>query len=297
MAKKAYPKVDKYEKLTKNILTLINDDSRHLKFKDFIRNSVSLRNPITGSNYNGGNVMNTLIDKMYNNYYSFDYVTFKQAKDNDLKMKKGSKACPVYFYTQYKKGEENEEQSFLVMKSYSVFNLDCFDLTDEQKKKYSQIKRIDKNTVKTKNKKLEILKELPTFEITSVGRAFYVPSLDSIHMPELKAFKNVNHWNEVFLHELTHWTGHDSRLDRKLKGKTSTIDYSKEELIAELGSFFLCLDLGIKKDLESGSAYLRGYLKKSNSKDLFEAMNKAIKAIQYLYEISGITEKEKSNEK
>lgn len=290
-------KIDKYEKLTENILTLINDNTRHLEFKDFIRKSLALKNAITGNSYNGGNVMNTLIDKMYNEYDSFEYATFKQAKDNGLKMRKGSKACPVYFYTQYSKEdkESEEEKSFLVMKRYSVFNLDCFDLTEEQKEKYLQNNKADKNTVLSENEKINTLLKLPVLDITAVTRAFYMPSIDKIHMPDLSAFDDKNHWNEVFFHELTHWTGHEDRLDRKLKGKQNGTEYSKEELVAELGSFFLCLDLGVPKDIESGAAYLRGYLKKASPKDLFEAMNKAIKAIQYIYEESGLIKKEVKN--
>ena len=286
-------KIDKYEKLTENILTLINDKTRHLEFKDFIRKSVALKNAITGNSYNGGNVMNTLIDKMYNDYSSFEYATFKQAQNNGLKIKKGSKACPVYFYTQYSKENKDseEEESFLIMKRYSVFNLDCFDLTDEQKEKYLQNNEVDKSTILSDDLKINSLIALATLEISTITRAFYMPSIDKIHMPDLSAFNDKDHWHEIFFHELTHWTGHKDRLDRKLKGKQGSTEYSKEELVAELGSFFLCLDLGIEKDIESGAAYLKGYLKKASSKDLFEAMNKAIKAIQYIYEKSGLIEK------
>ena len=165
--------------------------------------------------------------------------------------------------------------------------MDCFDLTDEQKEKYLQCREVKKDTVRHESEVIEKLKALASYEITTVTRAFYLPSVDKIHMPSLEAFTDLDHWHDVYFHELTHWTGHEKRLDRKLKGKTNSVEYSKEELVAELGSFFICLDLGIKKDLESGASYLKSYLKKTSNKELFEAMNKAIKAVQFIYEKIG----------
>lgn len=283
-------KKDNYEILTEKLMELINDKSKHLKYKDFMRKTMALRNPISGSSYKGGNVMNTIISIMNNDYNSFEFVTFKQAKDNEFKMKKGSKAVPVYFYKKVEKDESDENsREFLIVKRYGVFNLDCFDLTEEQKRKYCQDAKVSKEETKTQNEKIEALKALPVYEVTKVTRAFYVPDSDKIHMPSIENFQDLNHWHEVFFHELTHWTGHESRIDRKLKGKTDSLSYSKEELVAELGSFFICLDMGIDKDIESGASYLKGYLGKTNNKDLFEAMNKAIKAVQFIYNKAGIT--------
>ena len=266
-------------------MQLISDDSKHLQFKDFIRKTTSLRNPITDLSYKGGNVLNTLIDKIYNDYNSYEFVTFNQARKHNLKMKKGSKGTAVYFYKMLEREKDNgKKETIPIVKKYVVFNLDCFNLTDDQKKKYLQDNKVDIETVKSSNERIEKLKKLPKLEISSVTRAFYFPSKDLIHMPSVENFRDLDHWHEVFFHELTHWTGSEKRLDRKLKGKTNSIEYSKEELIAELGSFFLCLDLGIKKDLDSGAAYLKSYLKRCGNKDLFEAMNKAIKAVQYIHE-------------
>ena len=186
------------------------------------------------------------------------------------------------------KNDKDKIDTIPMIKRYSVFNLDCFDLTDEQKEKYLQVNTVSKNTVIHANDKIERLKDLPKFEISTATRAFYLPSADKIHMPSVENFTDLNHWHEVFFHELTHWTGHETRIDRKLQGKTNSLEYSKEELIAELGSFFICLDLGIDKDFESGAAYLKGYLKRSSDRDLFDATNKAIKAVKYIYDQSRV---------
>lgn len=289
---KEYEKKCKYVSLTEQIMGLINDPTKHLKFKDFIRRSSSLNNPITGNEYNGMNVMNTFVTVMNNDFKTFQFITYMQGKAKGLKLKKGSKACPVFFYKEIKNKEENEEEddSYLVMKKYSVFNLDQFEMTEDQKKElYVSIDTSEEEKIIiSENDKIEKLKALAEIKITKETQAFFSPLGNYIHMPTLDAFENKDHWHDVLMHELTHWTGHESRLNRPMKGKTNSSEYSHEELIAELGSFFLCLDLGIEKDLESGASYLKSWLSRSNDKDIFSAMSKALKAVNYLYDLAGL---------
>ena len=109
-------------------------------------------------------------------------------------------------------------------------------------------------------------------------------------MPPMNYFESENHWQEVFLHELTHWTGHRSRLarlDDQATASFGTSEYSKEELIAELGSFFLCMELGIEKDLESGCSYIKSWIQNlgDNRAELLEACKKASKACEFILEM------------
>lgn len=79
--------------------------------------------------------------------------------------------------------------------------------------------------------------------------AFYVPTADRIQMPHLAAFVNEELYWSTMLHELTHWTGHGSRLDRDVRNKFGSLGYAAEELVAELGSAYLCAALGVPGEL------------------------------------------------
>lgn len=81
------------------------------------------------------------------------------------------------------------------------------------------------------------------------GEALYVPSRDFISMPAFQAFKGADYFYNVAFHELTHWTGHKSRLDRDLKNRFGARTYAAEELVAELGAAFLSAEFGFDGDV------------------------------------------------
>jgi antirestriction protein ArdC len=83
------------------------------------------------------------------------------------------------------------------------------------------------------------------------GEACYIPSRDFISMPAFAGFKGADHLYNVAFHELTHWSGHKSRIDRDLKNRFGSRDYVAEELIAELGAAFLCAEFGFDGDVRS----------------------------------------------
>src|SRR5258708_8845156 len=76
------------------------------------------------------------------------------------------------------------------------------------------------------------------------GKACYIPSRDFISMPAFAGFKGADHFYNVAFHELTHWSGHKSRLDRDLKNRFGSRNYAAEELIAELAAPFPCPPFG-----------------------------------------------------
>jgi len=83
------------------------------------------------------------------------------------------------------------------------------------------------------------------------GEAYYVSSVDFISMPAFQAFKGTEHFYNVAFHELTHWTGRKSRLDRDLKNRFGSRDYAAEELVAELGAAFLSAEFGFDGDVRN----------------------------------------------
>jgi len=122
------------------------------------------------------------------------------------------------------------------------------------------------------------------------NRAFYSPSEDSITLPPAGAFKDASLYWATSLHEHMHWTGHASRLNRegvaKMGGFFGSNVYAFEELVAEMGSAFLCMKLGVKHDslLDNHAAYLQAWIKglKDDPKALMKAASLASKGMNFI---------------
>ena len=117
-------------------------------------------------------------------------------------------------------------------------------------------------------------------------RAYYRPSADEIHLPAPEAFPEIADYYATALHELGHWTGHSSRLNRLGMGSMDfgSPTYAKEELRAELASTFLSADLGIPMNTQNHAAYIGSWLKalKEDKSEIFKAANDASKIAKYL---------------
>jgi antirestriction protein ArdC len=130
-------------------------------------------------------------------------------------------------------------------------------------------------------------------------RAFYRPSTDSIHLPPREAFTGsatsspAEAYYSVLLHELTHWTSHQSRCNRQLGKRFGDQAYAMEELVAELGAAFLCADLKIADQPRADHAqYIDHWLGvlKRDKKALFAAASKASKAATYIGQLGGLAD-------
>jgi len=115
------------------------------------------------------------------------------------------------------------------------------------------------------------------------GEAYYVPSQDFISMPAFQAFKGADHFYNVVFHELAHWTGHKSRLDRDLKARFGAHTYAAEELVAELGAAFLSAEFGFDGDVRN-AGYIATWIEllKADKRAFFTACSKASQAAHYL---------------
>jgi len=114
-------------------------------------------------------------------------------------------------------------------------------------------------------------------------RACYSPDLDFVAMPPQPAFRDTLDYYRVFLHELTHATGHPARLGRKLRNAFGSKDYAREELVAEMGSAFLCAALGIVPTLRHAD-YLASWLAvlREDNRAIVRAASAASKAADWL---------------
>lgn len=123
--------------------------------------------------------------------------------------------------------------------------------------------------------------------------AFYRPGVDHIYMPTRDRFRDTDagtatqHFYGTLLHELMHWTGHNKRLAREFAGRFGDKEYAFEELVAEIGSAFLCADLGISPEPRPDNMqYVASWLKvlKDDPKAIITAAAQSKKAAEFLHD-------------
>jgi antirestriction protein ArdC len=213
------------------------------------------------------------------------FLTFKQATETGGNVRKGEHGTKVYFVKQLQikddDGEETDTRLVSMLREYTVFNVEqCENLPDSVKaRKPLRVRNPDARDGLTD----DFLRSTGTDIREGHGEAFYAPSRDFISMPAFEAFKGADHFYNVIFHELTHWTGHHSRLDRDLKKRFGSRDYAAEELVAELGAAFLCAEFGFDSDVRN-AGYIATWidLLKAGKRAFFTACNRASKAADYL---------------
>lgn len=120
-------------------------------------------------------------------------------------------------------------------------------------------------------------------------RAYYGAADDRIRMPDRGRFSCPENFYAVMLHELTHWTGHSSRLARDLWNRFGSEAYAMEELVAELGAAFLCAETGVAGKLEHHANYVESWLRvlKNDKRAIVTAAAAASKAANFVLEGAG----------
>jgi antirestriction protein ArdC len=168
-----------------------------------------------------------------------------------------------------------------MMREYTVFNVDqCDNLPDS----VITVKPMRVRNPDTRDELADAFLHSTRADIREgSGEAFYVPSRDFISMPAFAGFKGANHFYNVAFHELLHWSGHKSRLDRDLKNRFGSRSYAAEELIAELGAAFLCAEFGFDGDVRN-AGYIGNWIEllKADKRAFFTACRHASKAADYL---------------
>jgi antirestriction protein ArdC len=114
-------------------------------------------------------------------------------------------------------------------------------------------------------------------------RAFFSPVTDHIQLPPESAFKSPEAWSAVACHELSHWTGHASRLNRDMTGRFGSKDYSREELRAELSGLYVGTTLGIPTNIPNHASYIESWVKilKDDRREIFRAAADAQRIADY----------------
>ncbi len=211
------------------------------------------------------------------------YLTFKQALDAGGNVRKGEHGEKVYFYKQLTVQDKasGEERDIPMLREYTVFNVaQCENLPDRVAfGEYVAPRNADQR----EDDADAFIKATGADFREGTGVPCYVPSKDFISLPAFTSFNSRQAFYATSFHELTHWTGAKTRLDRDLSTRFGTHAYALEELVAELGAAFLCAEFGF--DVVSRSAaYLDSWIKacKENPRAIFTAASKASKAAEYL---------------
>lgn len=248
-------------------------------------------NFVTGNNYRGINILLLWCSAIDNEYISTEWASFKQWNSKNEAVRKGEKGTMIVYYDTIEKEVHGEIEKIPFLKSSYVFNrcqLQSYN-PDEHKPEINltplvdRIEAIDYFVANTK----AIIEH-------KGNRACYIRSLDKIEMPLLEAFRNTptrtatEGYYSVLLHELTHWSGAEKRLNRT-KGKNfGDADYAAEELTAELGAAFLCAEFGISsEDKADHVAYISQWLEvlKNNKQCIFTASRFAKNAVEFMHSL------------
>ncbi len=249
-------------------------------------------NAVTHKPYRGGNVLPLWITAATNGYESHEWATYKQWREAGAQVRQGEKSSLVVFW-KFKDQEDvpdatqqefNDRASRLILvRGYSVFNAAQVDGYAPKSDPNPSLPLLEPERVESAE---TFFRHTQATIKTGGGRAFYSPGADEIVVPRIERFPDAVSYYSVLAHELTHWTGHETRLDRSLLACSGTQDYAREELIAELGAAFLCATLGLANEpRKDNAAYVASWLKalKSDPKAIFSAASKAQYAMDYLH--------------
>lgn len=238
-----------------------------------------------------GTPVNWVTQKPYRGINTFlldggEYATYKQIKDNGGTVLKGEKGTPIVFWKlmDIEDKETQEDKKIPLLKTYTVFKIGVQTKGIEPKRKMvehehqsiAQAEEIYKNYMNG-----------PDFTFKNDG-AYYKPTLDVVNVPPMKSFADINAYYSTLFHEMVHSTGHKTRLDRA--GVVSfngfgTEQYSKEELIAELGASMLCGVAQIDNTtLDNSASYIKSWLKalKDDNTLIISAFQSAQKASDHI---------------
>ncbi|EPU3936673.1 ArdC family protein [Morganella morganii] len=234
----------------------------------------------TGTAYSGINIMLLWSSAAQQGYTDPRWLTYKQAAEQGGQVRKGEHGTTIIYYkTLEKENEAGETEHIPMLKTFTVFNVQQIDNLAVE---YAILPAVSFDPIE----KAEALTTRSGAKITEKGiQAFYRPSTDEIYLPERYRFNHAADFYATQLHELVHWTGAKSRLNREKGGKYGSDKYAFEELIAELGCAFLMADLGITGDVQHEN-YISSWLKALNDdkRFIFKAASAASKAHRYLTE-------------
>ncbi len=282
---------DLYQTVTDQIITAIesgaDDEKWQMPWTGF--NNGLPYNATTKGVYRGVNVLMLWGAAVAETYPTNEWASYKQWQGRGAQVNAGERGTIIVYYGSASREVENdagetEEKSFRFLKYSKVFNAAQVDGWQSPKTERPDLaERIDNAETFVANTDAVIR--------FGGGRAFYTHSKDFIAMPDWDQFTDTKTATATenaygtLLHELTHWTGHERRCERKFGKRFGDQAYAMEELVAELGSAFLCAKIGITPAPRWDHAqYIAHWLRtmKADKRAIFTAASKASDAVDFL---------------
>lgn len=267
-----------------------------------------------GTKYNGMNTMHLAMEAYENGYEDNRWFTFKQAKGMGYAPRKGEHGACVEYWKQIQREQTlkdadgnpmldddgNEKKKhwsyWKPVAWFVVFNAEQLEDADGKpmvKQPKPKAKRLNKDMCEIADRLIETSR-CPIRERANGGGAWYEPGTDMIKIPNRRKFKTMRAFIATLTHEMTHSTAKPLNRNEGMWGKFGSKPYAFEELVAELGSVFVCQHVRVNRvdalehdrNYENHAAYLQSWLQvlKKNPDALFKAANEAAKAADYIIE-------------
>jgi antirestriction protein ArdC len=245
------------------------------------------RNAATGQRYRGINVLTLGMSGLAFTSADPRWATYKQAEDRGWQVRKGEHGTTGYFFKRLElrddsrpEGDEDAVRRIPLLRAFSLFHA-------------SQIEGIPDYVPPTIEEAPWRAPEAAEIILANSGavvrfggdRAFYSPATDHIQMPPHAAFATAERFCGTLIHEASHWSGAESRLNRNLRNAFGSHDYAREELRAEISTVMILAETGISNyDFSNNAAYIASWLEKlrSDRKEIFRAAADAQRIADYL---------------
>ncbi len=305
--KNSTQKKDIYQEITDRIIKCLEEGAtpwlKPWNSPDY--NLALPKNAVSGRLYSGVNILLLWMASAEKGYKQSKWLTAQAANKLGGHVLKGEKATIIVNYRPVDREKLDDEgntildddgnpemEHFALLKRHAVFNIEQCDGLPNSMYETEPVKNSDTGTVQytlfaeirqmIKGMDLDV-------KIIPGNQAFYRSSEDKVVMPEMKQFNSETGFYGTLLHEMTHATGHPKRLNREGiafgKAKFGNKVYAFEELVAEMGSAFVCAHLGFN-EVPQNAAYIGSWINvlKEDKRAIFKASGLARNACEYMME-------------
>jgi antirestriction protein ArdC len=297
MSSNTTPKRDYRQEVTESIIKMLEEGTAPWQ-KPWQPGALEMPlNPTSEKSYRGGNAVHLMAVGVARGYDDPRWMTYRQAQQNGWQVREGEKGTQIEYWEFPKSSgvadrkaaelssddppADNKQPRRMIHRVYSVFNAKQIEGVPEHKpKQHEEFEIVNSAESILQHSGAHISHD-------QNDRAFYNRNIDAIHLPPKAAFSKASDYYGTALHELGHWTGHTSRLNRETLNSSKNFgdeNYAREELRAELASIFLAAERGIPHDPANHAAYVGSWIKalQNDKNEIFRAAKDAHRATDFL---------------
>lgn len=244
-------------------------------------------NALSERSYSGINILILWAAASELGFSSQRWLTYRQAIKAGGHVRRGEKGTVICYADRFSpkdeaakaSSEDREARTIAFLKRFTVFNIDQCEVLPKE----LNLAPVSPDPIMAIAEADAVIASTGADLRIGGGEAYYVPALDYIQVPLQAAFPEPINWYRTVLHELGHYTGHKSRLNRDQTGVFGSAAYGKEELVAEMAAAFTCASLGIEPTVRHAD-YIGAWLEilKADEKAIFRAASAASKAADFL---------------